>query len=48
MSLFQVYVYGRVWTSFYEHIPKKILPSEYGGETGSIAVKWAKIHKPFP
>ena len=47
MSLFQVYVYSRTWTSFYEHIPKKILPTEWGGEVGSMAVKCGKIHTPF-
>ena len=47
LSLLQVYVYGRTWTSFYEHIPKKIPPTECGGEPDSRAVKWGKIHTPF-
>ena len=47
MSLFQVYVYSRTWTSFYEYITKKILPTECGLEVGSMVVKWGKIQTPF-
>jgi hypothetical protein len=48
MSLLHVYFYGKAWTSLNEHIPKKILPDDCGGEVGSRAVKWDKIHMPFP
>jgi len=34
-------------SSFYEQVPKEILPTEYGGEAGSVAEHWGKIHQIF-
>lgn len=33
---FQLYVHGNNFDSLYEQIPRKYLPTEYGGENGSI------------
>jgi hypothetical protein len=43
MFLLQVQVHGSDLTSFYEQVPKEILPTEYGGEAGSIAENWGEI-----
>jgi hypothetical protein len=43
MSLLQIHVHGSDLTSFHEHVPKEILPIEYGGEAGSIAENWGEI-----
>jgi hypothetical protein len=43
MFLLQFHVHGSDLTTFYEHVPKEILPTEYGGEAGSIAENWSKI-----
>jgi hypothetical protein len=43
MSLLQTHVHGRDLTSFHEHVPKEILPTEYGGEAGSIEENWGEI-----
>jgi len=29
-------------TSFYEQVPKEVLPTEYGGEGGTIAENWGE------
>lgn len=33
---FQLYVHGDNLESLYKHIPKRLLPEEYGGEAGPI------------
>lgn len=33
---FQLYVHGYDLESLYKHVPKRFLPTEYGGEAGSI------------
>uniref|UniRef100_A0A1B0CUX6 CRAL-TRIO domain-containing protein n=2 Tax=Lutzomyia longipalpis TaxID=7200 RepID=A0A1B0CUX6_LUTLO len=41
----RLHVHGDNLESLYEHIPKKLLPKEYGGEAGSVkelTVKWEK------
>ena len=45
--LFQIQVHGSDWTSFYEQVPKDILPTEYGGEAGSVAEHWGKTDRDF-
>jgi hypothetical protein len=40
VCLFQIQVHGSDWTSFYEKVPKEFLPTEYGGEAGSVAEHW--------
>ena len=47
MYFLQIQVHGSDWTSFYEQVPKKILPNEYGGAAGSVADHWGKILKIF-
>jgi len=47
MYFFQIHVHGSDRTSFYEHVPKAILPTEYGGEAGSMAEHCGEIHKYF-
>jgi hypothetical protein len=34
-------------TSFYEQVPKEVLPTEHGGEAGSIAELWGEYSKYF-
>ena len=46
-SFFQIQVHGSDYTSLYEHIPRKFLPTEYGGDAGSIPEHWGVIHKDF-
>jgi hypothetical protein len=41
--MFQVHVHGTDLTSFYEKVPKKILPMEYGGDSGSVSEIWGTI-----
>jgi hypothetical protein len=43
MSLLQVRVHGSDLTSFYEQIPKEILPTELGGKAGSMEENWGEI-----
>jgi hypothetical protein len=43
MSLLQIHVHGKDLTAFHEQVPKEILPTEYGGEAGSIAENWGEI-----
>jgi hypothetical protein len=38
--MFQILVHHSDLTSFYEEVPKKILPVEYGGESGSVSEIW--------
>jgi len=38
--LFQIHTHGSNWTSFHEQVPKEVLPTEYGGEAGSIQENW--------
>jgi len=46
-SFFQIQVHGSDYASLYEHIPKKFLPTEYGGDAGSLEEQWGEIHKIF-
>jgi len=34
-------------TSFYEQVPKEVLPTEYGGKAGSIAEHWGMTYDDF-
>ena len=34
--MFQVFIHGNSYDTIYEHIPKKLLPTEYGGDAGPI------------
>jgi len=34
-------------TSFYEQVPKKVLPTEYGGEGGSVAENWGESRETY-
>jgi len=47
VCLFQIQVHGSDWTSFYEQVPKEILPNEYGGEAGSVAEIWGMADHDF-
>jgi len=47
VCLFQIQVHGSDWTSFYEQVPKEILPTEYGGEVGSVAEHWVMANCDF-
>jgi hypothetical protein len=47
MSFLQIHVHDSDLTAFYEQVPKKILPTEYGGEAGPTAEHWGQIHKCF-
>ena len=47
MSLLQIQVHGKDLTSFYEQVPKEILPTEYCGNSGSVAENWGKIENGF-
>jgi hypothetical protein len=38
--VFQIQVHGSDLTSFYEQVPKEVLPAEYGGEAGSLQDHW--------
>jgi len=40
--LFQIQVHGNDWTSLYEQVPKECLPTEYGGNAGSVAEHWGE------
>ncbi|KAJ4451990.1 hypothetical protein ANN_03474 [Periplaneta americana] len=39
--LLQIHVYGKDLTSFYDQIPRKVIPLELGGEAGTIAENMA-------
>jgi hypothetical protein len=41
--MFQTYVHGSDLTSFYEQVPKEVLPTDYGGKCGSVSENWGKI-----
>jgi hypothetical protein len=45
--MFQIQVHGSDLTSFYEQVPKEILPTEYGGNSGSVAENWGMIENGF-
>jgi hypothetical protein len=45
--MFQMHVHGTDLTSFYEQVPKKILPTEYGGDSGSVSEIWGMISGNF-
>jgi hypothetical protein len=47
MFFVQIHVHGSDWTYLYEQVPKKFLPTEYGGEAGPVAEHWGEIHKSF-
>ena len=47
MCLFQIQVHGSDWTSFCEQVSKEILPTEYGGEAGSVAEHWGMADRDF-
>jgi len=34
-------------TSFYEQVPKEVLPTEFGGEGGSVAENWGESSKKY-
>lgn len=43
---FQLFVHGYNLESLYKHVPKRLLPSEYGGNAGSIdqlIAHWTEI-----
>jgi hypothetical protein len=40
VCLFQIQVHGSDLTSLHEQVPKEVLPTEYGGEAGSIQENW--------
>jgi hypothetical protein len=41
--MFQMQVHGNDLTSFYEQVPKHVLPKEYGGDFGSVSEIWGMI-----
>jgi hypothetical protein len=43
LRLFQLHVHGSDFTSLYEQVPKEILPTEYGGESGSLQENWGMV-----
>jgi hypothetical protein len=47
LCLFQIQVHGNDLTSFYEQVPKEVLPTEYGGKAGSIAENWGMTYDDF-
>ena len=44
-ACFQIQVHGSDWTSFYEQVPKEVLPTDYGGKDGSVAEHWGESGK---
>jgi len=40
--LFQIQVHGNDWTSLYQQVPKECLPTECGGNAGSVAEHWGE------
>lgn len=38
-------IHGNNLTTLHEQVPKSCLPTEFGGEAGSIAENWGMIHK---
>ena len=47
MCFFHIQIHGSDWTSFYEQVPKEILPTEYVGEAGSVAEHWGMTDSDF-
>jgi hypothetical protein len=47
MSLLQIQVHGKDLTSFFEQVPKETLPTEYGGNSGSVAENWGIVQQIF-
>ena len=45
MCLFQIHTHGSNWTSLHEQVPKEVLPTEYGGEAGSVQENWGMTGK---
>jgi len=45
MSFLQIQVHGSDWTSLYEQVPKEVLPTEYGGNAGSLGENWGETHQ---
>jgi len=45
MSFLQIQVHGSDWISLYEQVPKEVLPTEYGGNAGSIEENWGETHQ---
>jgi hypothetical protein len=43
--VFQIHNHGSDLTSLHEHVPKEVLPTEYGGEAGSIRENWGMTDK---
>jgi hypothetical protein len=41
--MFQMHVHGSDLTSFYEQVPKEILPKDYGGKSGTVSENWGTI-----
>jgi len=42
MSFLQIQIHGSDWTSLYEQVPKEVLPTEYGGNAGSLGENWGE------
>jgi len=45
MSFLQIQIHGSDWTSLYEQVPKEVLPTEYGGNAGSLGENWGETHQ---
>jgi hypothetical protein len=47
VCLFQIHTHGSNWKSFHEQVPKEVLPTEYGGEAGTLQENWGTNGKTF-
>jgi hypothetical protein len=45
--LLQIQVHGSDLTSLHQQVPKEVLPTEYGGEAGSIEEHWGMTYDDF-